>query len=1064
MNSKPIHVPQKKSTAVTPNTSTPALQDTHQSSQAARVTGSIDDLVKLRNDTLIEFYCVSRLSDLLDFTTKESLEDEIHAFLSKNDIEGQNVRFQVSTLPNIEPNRVKQDIKIKRESLSSSLSDKLVKATATATVAATVPTVPTASTGTAPPKQVESSNFGKAKRTAATAAVATESVAGASGTSRRIKRAKVTPSTTGEGVPSTHRYVSKDGQGTKAVSLPPPSTSITAERTGQRLPLTSAAVVTKSREAAEKLVPVRSTTLPPTIVPASTVSTGITKIEPTQVTSGNVKKYKVPIVESLNRQLEDTSEEYSIDYHLYDNVDTGDKVFMVLEENVPSMVPHSTSLTELRYMAQTLPLINLLPRAYKALSTDIINSALNETRMSIVSSRIEELKRAGLWSLRQPKKFVDSDTFDNSRTHYSTLLAEAKWMQTDFSEGLRYKIAVSMMLAREVMKYWKYGKEACCVNVKRCVADGTKGDEEADNKQNLQTEGLLDNNMEQTHSIGEQISGTIDPEKLLVKSSPDEDENQDTDTQQEHTIGAHDYTPLDDGYPANIFKLAVSYDALNSVERNVLEGLSLYSGIPPPASFESDTPLFSPEKNMFVPVSESTTFLDTDHFHKIVERQIADNHQNVDVLSKKRGLFLRSETNSYLRPPPVPSLRYLQNRAPTIWLPEDDQELVNNINTYSYNWELISSQMTRRPTRSYLSNVEKRTPWQCFERFVQLNEKFTFSDLKGSRAPLAQQWLIEAHKFQQRQNRRISPLGVGNDSIQRGNRRLRWASMFEVIRKSIKRRENATKPVKVQVRKTPGLRAVKMPTPGEMSQIKAQRDEAARRELLAQKEARYRFQQSQYQAFRAAQARLQAKAEAQGSQSRAGGFAVPAVTRVGLPGGGGADSVRKSLEGVDKSSSSDKANTPQNRSQNPPWVSSEPLPKRDIINSYSKKILAQKPNIPPETAWKIAENYYRSIQEQHQLQLAHRQQQQQQLLQSQMQQQLQHMSSQVKPLAAQQQYPLPQNPYWGQQMSSTHSQQTDKNVQQSVPQGFNVAPIRHVNNAKTVKSPTPYEILQRFQK
>ena len=688
MNSKPIHVPQKKSTAVTPNTSTPTPQDTHESSQAAKVTGSIDDLVKLRNDTLIEFYCVSRLSDLLDFTTEDSLEDEIHAFLSKNDIEGQNVRFQVSTLPNVEiNNRVKQDTKVKKESLS----DKSVKAT------------------TPSPKQVEPSHPSKAKRTATAAAVATDSASGTSGTSRRTKKARLTSGTTGEGIPSTHRYVNKAGQGVKAVSLPPPSTSVTVEQTGQKLPLTSATVVTKSREAA-KSIPVRSTTFPPTIVPASTVPTNITKIEPTQVTSSNVKKYKVPIIESLNRQLEDTSEEYLIDYHLNDNIDTADKIYMVMGENVPSMVPHATSLTELRYMAQTLPLINLLPRAYKALSTDIINSALNETRVSIVSSRIEELKRAGLWSLRQPKKFIDSDTFDNSRTHYSTLLAEAKWMQADFSEGLRYKIAVSMMLAREVMRYWKYGKEACCVNVKGGVASGTERHEKVEDKQNLQTGTLSDNNMEQTHGVDEQLTGTIDTEKLLVKSFPDENENRDTEAQQEQTVEVQDYTSLDDGCPANLFKLTVSYDALNSVERNVLGDLSLYSGIPPLASSEGDTPLFSPGKDVFVPVSESTTFLDTDHFYKVVERQIVDDHQNMDVLRKKRGLFLKSETNSYLLPPPVPSLRYLQNRAPTIWLPEDDQELVDNINTYSYNWELISSQMNHRPTRSYLSNIERGLP------------------------------------------------------------------------------------------------------------------------------------------------------------------------------------------------------------------------------------------------------------------------------------------------------------------------------------------------------------------
>ena len=63
--------------------------------------------------------------------------------------------------------------------------------------------------------------------------------------------------------------------------------------------------------------------------------------------------------------------------------------------------------------------------------------------------------------------------------------------------------------------------------------------------------------------------------------------------------------------------------------------------------------------------------------------------------------------------------------------------------------------------------------------------------MKGVYAYHAQQWLEQAHRAQLTTKRRISPLGVGPESVQRGNRKLRWASMFDAMRKAMKKREIA---------------------------------------------------------------------------------------------------------------------------------------------------------------------------------------------------------------------------------------------------------------------------------
>nr|5Y81_C Chain C, Chromatin modification-related protein EAF1 [Saccharomyces cerevisiae S288C] len=335
---------------------------------------------------------------------------------------------------------------------------------------------------------------------------------------------------------------------------------------------------------------------------------------------------------------------------------------------------------------------------------------------------------------------------------------------------------------------------------------------------------------------------------------------------------------------------------------------------------------------------------------------------------------------------------------PTIWLSEDDQELVKNINTYGYNWELISAHMTHRLTYSYLSNIERRTPWQCFERFVQLNERFNFSDLKGPRAHSAQQWLIEAHKFQQRQNRRISPLGVNTESIQRGHRRLRWASMFEAIRKCMKKRENTPRPNPTQPRKPLDCKNMKVPTPAEMSLLKAQRDEALRRDIQLRRTVKNRLQQRQQQSQQAHSSRAQSPIPSNGKSS---------------------------------------SNLARNGQASAPRPNQKQYTEQDIIESYSRKLLEQKPDIGPEMALKAAKNYYRTLREQQQQLKQHQIQQQRQ--------QLQEESSHVQQL--QQLQPGSQAP-----------------PPKSSPSQSSLSNISNINSAPRIKSPTPQEILQRFQK
>ncbi|CAI4038218.1 hypothetical protein SMKI_04G5590 [Saccharomyces mikatae IFO 1815] len=954
----------------------------------------IDDLIEERDRKLIELYCVSRLSQLLELTDESKLRREIDGFLKKTDIR-RGIRFDDTLLPKFlqtamtptakkkskdtslmkVPNQASTDSKMGHESLGN--TEKM--------------------SGKSESHFIPNNNN-----------PITDNIMDSL---RPVEKARnMWNKRTFEPTMGNERQQHEKRQKTQSQSLESSNNSeISSLPMSPRPPVPSALAHYTYYENIE---------YPPA---------DPTKVEPAE-------RFKDPLIKNIMGKEVQTSDHYN-----QNNLDVSETVFLLMNDYIPSKIPQALPLAELKYMSQTLPLINLIPRAHKALTTNIINNALNEARITVVGSRIEELRRLGLWSLRQPKRFIDP--WKQYSTHQNILLEEAKWMQADFKEGYKYKVAVCNTIAQAIEDYWTYG-QICCVKHKKlqigkentspndgqipeklcklsdisiqdsqanlshtdnteaslhlnhissnkCATTGDYSSENGSNEQifrdelNFAGDGLFQ------EGTNDRVVSSIDTKVLLTKPSSSSITvcSQPEAAASLVSIGTEKLEK--DSDPP--FKLLISVDEFNAFEKTLVQDLPLYSGINEERPKKDDS-------LAFIPISKSVVSLDDNGFYKLLERQLIDEEPSISQLSKRRGMFYGNRRNHYLRPPTVPSLRYLQNRTPTIWLSEDDQELVKNINTYGYNWELISAHMTHRLTYSYLSNIERRTPWQCFERFVQLNERFNFSDLKGPRAHSAQQWLIEAHKFQQRQNRRISPLGVNMESIQRGHRRLRWASMFEAIRKCMKKRENTPRPNPTQPRKPLDCKNMKVPTPAEMSLLKAQRDEALRRDIQLRRTVKNRLQQRQQQSQQAHSSSAQSPAPSNGKSSSN-------VTRNG------------------------QAPTPRSNQKQ--------YTEQDIIESYSRKLLEQKPDITPETALKAAKNYYRTLKEQ-QHQLKQHQIQQQRL-------QLQEESNQVQQL---------------QQLKTG----TQAQLSNASPSQASLSNLSNNNSASKIKSPTPQEILQRFQK
>jgi chromatin modification-related protein VID21 len=86
-----------------------------------------------------------------------------------------------------------------------------------------------------------------------------------------------------------------------------------------------------------------------------------------------------------------------------------------------------------------------------------------------------------------------------------------------------------------------------------------------------------------------------------------------------------------------------------------------------------------------------------------------------------RHIRERIHTGHQFRPPsefPMPLQSFFECRTASQWTWAEDDELKSLVREFSYNWSLISSMLGSRSLFS--SGAERRTPWECFERWIHL--------------------------------------------------------------------------------------------------------------------------------------------------------------------------------------------------------------------------------------------------------------------------------------------------------------------------------------------------------
>jgi len=372
------------------------------------------------------------------------------------------------------------------------------------------------------------------------------------------------------------------------------------------------------------------------------------------------------------------------------------------------------------------PLEALIMSAHKTITTSNSYIPFQDHQSHKVLRRIHSLQSQDKWSFRQPKRSPEPN---RPTAHWDELLKEAKWMRTDFREERKWKMAVARNLARACMEL-------------------VEADE--DDRKLLQVRAIIP----AAEPIQTQQDFTIS--SLEVNHPTPELENPAENGSQ---VGDFDEEPraslLDAVAPTAMFSLSddeVVFGLRRSPATDkLLEELPMY-GIPlnVPQS-ELPTSEVDPDASWRKPALPLSKYVEgkivlkidspprkksryeyeqeDDEDDQIVFGNQESNRIQLEPVMLDVALFNpenkhirdRIHAGHQFRPPsenPMPLQSFFECRSSSQWTWAEDDELKSLVREYSYNWQLISSMLSTRSL--FASSAERRTPWECFERWIHL--------------------------------------------------------------------------------------------------------------------------------------------------------------------------------------------------------------------------------------------------------------------------------------------------------------------------------------------------------
>ena len=496
---------------------------------------------------------------------------------------------------------------------------------------------------------------------------------------------------------------------------------------------------------------------------------------------------------------------------------------------------------------------SLLASAHKTITTSNANVPNHENQTAKVLKRIYNLQSSNKWSLRQPKRAPEPV---RPTSHWDVVLQEAKWMRTDFREERKWKMTVARNLAYACAEWVESNPEdRRLLQVKATPPKPAAAVEMAEASSQdhptpeLVASGEFDSPMDDLDEEPRlNFLETVAPTAIFAL--------QDDDVvfglrRSPTTDKLLDELPMY-GAPLRVPQSELPTSDLDPDRFWRREALPLSKYVEGRMELKQDGP---PRKRSRFEYEEEDNDEDQVVFGEAgPKKQILEAEMTDVALFNPEHKHIRERIhNSHqFRPPsefPMPLQSFFENRAPSQWTYDEDNDLKNHVRDFSYNWSLISSMLQSKSL--YTSGAERRTPWECFERWIHLEglpadmvkthyfRAYTLRIETANRNVMAQ-----AQQMQQQAgpNGQPPPRRRPTTSVRVERRRAqKHLTLVDAMRKLAKKREtNAQKQQHAQ-----GMAAMRkaneapqqvahrqgVQTPQDFSRIKAEREEAMRERM-----------------------------------------------------------------------------------------------------------------------------------------------------------------------------------------------------------------------------------------
>jgi chromatin modification-related protein VID21 len=543
------------------------------------------------------------------------------------------------------------------------------------------------------------------------------------------------------------------------------------------------------------------------------------------------------------------------------------------------------------------PMEKVLFHANKTVATPDVNLCIQDHQACKVLRRVYHLQSNDKWSLRQPKRAAEPT---RPPSHWDVVLQEAKWMRADFREERKWKMAAARRLANACADWCASSPDErramqvdAFIPPKPATSDDLGASNGLENGVDSQpTPDLVPGDTESPQALDELVDmfhETVPPSTIFTLQDDD-------------VVFGLRRTPAADqlleelpifGAPLKVPRpdlVAPDYDPDAHWRRPALP-LSKY--VEGHMKLASNGP---PRKRSRFNYRNEDSDDDDD-------RQVGFSNdirsQNVQLPPESGDVALfnpemkhirdRLHAGHQFRPPtdhPMPAQSFYECRNPSMWTHTEDDELRSLVREYSYNWPLISSMLQSKSIFS--SGAERRTPWECFERWIQLEglpsdmQKTQYFRAYNSRIDAAQRVIAQQNQLAAQQasasggsappmrRRQSLPLRVER------RRQQKHLTLMDAMRKLAKKREAA---IQKQQHTATQNAANKKPdavtqaqrsgpgkTPRDYSILRWERDQA-----LAEKMAAFAHRQDATRRAAIVQARAQSQGQGQQRAQGAGG-------------------------------------------------------------------------------------------------------------------------------------------------------------------------------------------------